>query len=98
MFLLYRDLKTSLESCIKTAQEKYFQAASTIFPVYKDKGNNFLFPQQAKHQAHVQNASANSFFHAVFQTYETKEPVFLIFIFNNMAYCKAMQKIVGLCI
>lgn len=29
--------------CIKTAQEKYFQAACTIFPVYEDERNIFYF-------------------------------------------------------
>lgn len=91
--LLHRDLKTPLESCIKTAQEKYFQAACTTFSLStKEKEVHFFLPASKTH-AHVQNDSANSFFHTVFQTYVTKEPVVSTFIFSNMAFGRLCKRL-----
>lgn len=79
--------------CIKIAQEKYFQAACTTFPVYKNKRNIFSFPQQVKHmqmhRMHQQTHSSMQFF----QTYVTKEPVFLICIFNSTLQCYAKDRV-----
>lgn len=71
--------------CIKTAQEKYFQAACMKFPVYEDERNIFSFPQQAKHMHRIHQLihSSTQFFKPMWQ-----KSLFYWSV-SSMAYCYA---------
>lgn len=74
--LLHRDLKTSLESCIKTALEKYFQVACTVFSLSTRTKEAYSFPQQNKTHAHTQNESAQLFLTHCFSNQHDKKSLF----------------------